>query len=217
MKPFANNSVIRCNPYSHAILNPTLSANVSEELSAVKLASLIRPVADFPKPGIMFRDITPLLMNPAAVDVAVQRMAAPWRDRGITKILAAESRGFIFGVPLAQLLGVGFVPVRKPGKLPGETARYSYDLEYGSDTLEIHRDALNPDDRVLLVDDLLATGGTIEACMQLARQQQAEVTGASFLIELTFLSGRQKLDSVEVSSVLRYATEDADEEPLEES
>ncbi len=183
----------------------------------MKLASLIRPVADFPKPGIMFRDITPLLMNPAAVDVAVQRMAAPWRDRGITKILAAESRGFIFGVPLAQLLGVGFVPVRKPGKLPGETARYSYDLEYGSDTLEIHRDALNPDDRVLLVDDLLATGGTIEACMQLARQQQAEVTGASFLIELTFLSGRQKLDSVEVSSVLRYATEDADEEPLEES
>lgn len=192
-------------------------AAVTEELPEVKLASLIRPVADFPKPGIMFRDITPLLMNPAAVAEAVQRMAAPWHNQGITKILAAESRGFIFGVPLAQVLGVGFVPVRKPGKLPGKTSQYSYELEYGSDTLEIHEDALSPGDRVLLVDDLLATGGTIEACMHLAQQQQAEVVGATFLIELTFLPGRRKLDSVEVSSVLRYATEDADEEPQEEN
>ncbi|MFZ9090765.1 MAG: adenine phosphoribosyltransferase [Planctomycetaceae bacterium] len=183
----------------------------------MKLSSLIRPVADFPKPGIMFRDITPLLLNPQAINEAVARMSAAWQDQGITRIMAAESRGFIFGVPMAQALNAGFVPVRKPGKLPGHTHQYSYELEYGSDTLEIHSDAVSPGDRILLVDDLLATGGTIEACLKLARQQQAEVVGAAFLIELTFLPGRQKLHDIPVSTVLQYATENADEVPVENS
>lgn len=177
----------------------------------MELKSYIRSISDFPKPGIMFRDITPMLKSADAMKEVIQQMAAPFRDAGVTSILAAEARGFVFGAPLAMELGVAFVPVRKPGKLPYETEQFQYDLEYGSDTLEIHKDAIEPGDKVLLVDDLLATGGTIEACLNLARKQKAEVVGAAFVIELTFLNGRDRLRDVEICSLLKYATEDADE------
>lgn len=177
----------------------------------MNLRSCVRAIPDFPKPGIMFRDITPILASPAAMKETIQLLADPWRDAGITKVVAAEARGFVFGAPLAIELNAGFVPVRKPGKLPWKTERFSYDLEYGSDSLEIHTDAIEASDRVLLVDDLLATGGTIEACLKLARLQQAEIAGAAFVIELTFLNGRARLAPVPVVSLLSYHTEDADE------
>ncbi len=177
----------------------------------MNLKDYIRSVPDFPKPGIMFRDITPLLKSSDAMKEVIQRLAGPFRDAGITSILAAEARGFVFGAPLAMELGAAFVPIRKPGKLPWETHKFSYDLEYGSDSLEIHRDAIGPGDRVLLVDDLLATGGTIEACMKLAQQQKADVVGAAFVIELAFLNGRRRLESLHVNSLITYQTEDAHE------
>lgn len=175
------------------------------------LKSYIRSISDFPKAGIMFRDITPMLKSADAMKEVIRQMAEPFRDANVTSILAAEARGFVFGAPLAMELGVAFVPVRKPGKLPYETEQFHYDLEYGSDTLEIHKDAIGAGDRVLLVDDLLATGGTIEACMKLAEKQQAEVVGAAFVIELTFLKGRARLNDKKICSILQYATEDADE------
>lgn len=159
----------------------------------------------------MFRDITPILASPSAMKETIRLLAEPWRKSGIQKVVAAEARGFVFGAPLALELNAGFVPVRKPGKLPWKTQRFSYDLEYGSDSLEIHTDAIEPGDRVLLVDDLLATGGTMEACLKLARLQQAEIAGAAFVIELTFLNGRDRLAPVPVCSLLSYQTEDADE------
>jgi adenine phosphoribosyltransferase len=177
----------------------------------MNLKDYIRSVPDFPKPGIMFRDITPLLKSSDAMKEVIQRLAGPFRDAGITSILAAEARGFVFGAPLAMELGAAFVPIRKPGKLPWETHKFSYDLEYGSDSLEIHRDAIGAGDRVLLVDDLLATGGTIEACMKLAQQQKADVVGAAFVIELAFLNGRRRLESLHVNSLITYQTEDAHE------
>ena len=177
----------------------------------MNLKAYIRAIPDFPKPGIMFRDITPLLKSPDAMRDAIRQLALPFREAGVTTVLAAEARGFVFGAPLAMELGAAFVPVRKPGKLPFETHRFSYDLEYGSDSLEIHRDAVSSDDRVLLVDDLLATGGTIEACLKLAQQQHAEVVGAAFVIELAFLKGRDRLGPLEVHSLVSYHTEDADE------
>lgn len=173
----------------------------------MNLKEYIRSIPDFPKPGILFRDITPLLKSAHAMRESIRRMAEPFRDQGVTTILAAEARGFVFGMPLAMELGAGFVPIRKPGKLPGQTQRFSYDLEYGSDGLEIHRDAIHPDDRVLLVDDLLATGGTMEACLRLAQEQQAAIVGATFLIELTFLNARRRLNGISVSSVIEYHTE----------
>lgn len=177
----------------------------------MNLRNFVRSVPDFPKPGIMFRDITPLLGSAAAMKEATRQLALPFRDRGITKVLAAEARGFVFGVPLAMELGAGFVPVRKPGKLPFQTHRFSYDLEYGADSLEIHTDAISANDRVLLVDDLLATGGTMDACVRLARLQQAEIVGAAFVIELAFLGGRERLQPLEVTSLISYQTELADE------
>ena len=155
----------------------------------------------------MFRDITPLLLAPEAFGFAVKQFADRYRHLKPTAILAAESRGFIFAAPLALELGAAFVPVRKPGKLPFETRKFSYDLEYGSDALEIHVDAMDPGSRVLLVDDLLATGGTIEACVKLAEQGGAEVIGCAFLIELTFLNGRKKLGNHDVFSLIQYADE----------
>ncbi|MBL8813466.1 MAG: adenine phosphoribosyltransferase [Planctomycetaceae bacterium] len=175
------------------------------------LKQYVRSVPDFPKPGIMFRDITPMLASATAMKEVTRRLAEPFRNAGVTQVLAAEARGFVFGVPLAMELGAGFVPVRKPGKLPFETHRFSYDLEYGSDSLEIHTDAVCANDRVLLVDDLLATGGTIEACMKLAEQMKATVVGAAFVIELSFLNGRKRLDPYPVNSLIRYQTEEADE------
>ena len=152
----------------------------------------------------MFRDITPLLAAPEAFRFAIKQFADRFRSAKPTAILAAESRGFIFAAPLALELGAAFVPVRKPGKLPYETRKFQYDLEYGSDTLEMHVDAVEPGSRVLLVDDLLATGGTIEACLKLAQESQAEVIGCAFLIELTFLNGRDRLKNQEVFSLLKY-------------
>jgi adenine phosphoribosyltransferase len=177
----------------------------------MNLKQYIRSIPNFPKPGIMFRDITPMLKSSTAMKEVIRQLALPFRDAGVTTVLAAEARGFVFGMPLAMELQASFVPVRKPGKLPYETHRFSYDLEYGSDSLEIHRDAVTNGDRVLLVDDLLATGGTIEACMKLAQQQQAEVVGAAFVIELAFLNGRNRLKPMHVNSLISYHTEDANE------
>ena len=172
-----------------------------------QLKPFIRNVSDFPKPGIMFRDITPLLASPVAFQKVVQGFADAFRDVRPTAILAAESRGFIFAAPLALELGAAFIPVRKPGKLPYKTRQYSYDLEYGSDTLEMHIDAVEPGSRVLLIDDLLATGGTIEACLKLAEQSGAEVVGCGFLIELSFLGGRRRLAPHRIVSLVEYADE----------
>lgn len=175
------------------------------------LKDYIRSIPDFPKPGIMFRDITPMLKSSKAMTEVIRRMAEPFRGSDVTSVLAAEARGFVFGAPLAMALGCAFIPVRKPGKLPFDTESFQYDLEYGSDSLEIHKDAVADGDRVLLVDDLLATGGTIEACMKLAEQQGAKVVGAAFVIELAFLKGRDRLGEHNICSLLQYHTEDADE------
>lgn len=177
----------------------------------MNLKDYIRPVADFPKPGIMFRDITPMLKSPAAMSMAIERLAEPFRSLGITTVMGPEARGFVFGVPLAMALGAAFIPVRKPGKLPYATHKFQYELEYGTDSLEMHQDAIDEGDRVLLVDDLLATGGTIEACMKLAQLQNANVVGACFVVELAFLNGRNRLVPLAVNSLVTYQTEDADE------
>lgn len=168
----------------------------------------IRNVPDFPKPGIMFRDITPLLAHPDAFQESIRQLAEPFRDAGVTAVAAAEARGFIFAAPLALELDAGFVPVRKPGKLPFDTQAFHYELEYGTDTLEIHTDAFKPGDRVLLIDDLLATGGTMEACARLVEQSHGEIVGCGFVIELTFLGGREKLAPYNVFSLLAYDGED---------
>lgn len=171
--------------------------------AALDLASFIRDVPDFPKPGIVFKDITPLLADASAFREAIEQMSRPFRDASITKVAAPESRGFIFGAAIARELDAGFVPIRKRGKLPWQTRRHEYHLEYGTDCIEIHGDAVHSDDRVLLVDDVLATGGTAAASIALIRTLEAAVAGASFLIELSFLSGREKLGGVSVASVMR--------------
>jgi adenine phosphoribosyltransferase len=170
-----------------------------------QLRELIRDVQDFPKPGIVFKDFTPLLADPRGLALAVELMANPYRGAGVELVIGAESRGFIFGTAIAQALSAGFVPIRKPGKLPRSVHGVDYALEYGSDRLEIHSDAVRPGQRVLLVDDLLATGGTLAACAELMRLCGAKVAGMTVLIELEFLDGRKKLDGLgEVRSVLRY-------------
>lgn len=153
---------------------------------------LIRDVPDFPKPGIAFKDITPLLANPDGFRAMLRVLAQPWRDTELEAVIGIESRGFILGAALAAELGVGFVPVRKPGKLPAATLRQEYALEYGSDCLHVHADALPPGARVLLVDDVLATGGTLLATLALARQLDARVAGATVLVELATLGGRTR-------------------------
>lgn len=157
------------------------------------LAALIRNVPDYPKPGIVFKDITPLLRNPAGLAMAVEQMANPFRGKGVEIVTGAESRGFIFGTAIAQALSAGFVPIRKPRKLPHKTCRMEYQLEYGTDCLEIHADAIDKGQRVLMVDDLLATGGTMKACCDLVRQLGGEIVGVTVLIELAFLQGRKVL------------------------
>lgn len=169
-----------------------------------RLQPLIRDVADFPRPGILFKDITPLLADPAGLALAVELMANPFRKSNVELVVGAESRGFIFGTAIAQALSVGFVPVRKPGKLPSKKISVSYELEYGRDTLEIHADAIRPGQKVLIVDDLLATGGTMKACCELVRQLGAEIVGVSVLIELTSLHGRDGLSGTRVERVLAY-------------
>lgn len=167
------------------------------------LRGLIRDVPDFPKPGIVFKDITPLLNHAQGLAEAVEAMAEPFRGK-VDTVLGIESRGFIFGAPVAISLGVGLALVRKPGKLPYDTKAMTYDLEYGTDTLEIHTDAVPKGGRVVLIDDLLATGGTAAAAVDLVRELGAEIVGASFLIELGFLPGRAKVQPVPVHSVIRY-------------
>jgi adenine phosphoribosyltransferase len=166
------------------------------------LRSLVRDVPDFPSPGILFRDITPLLANPEAFRAAVTEMAKPYRGLALSKILGIEARGFMFGAAIARDLAIGFVPVRKPGKLPGNVVRQSYGLEYGKDTLEVHRDACKPGERVVIVDDVLATGGTAEAAGKLADALGADVVGMTFFIELGPLGGRARLGGRRVHSVL---------------
>ena len=167
------------------------------------LTPFIRDVPDFPKPGIMFKDITPLLRSRKALDYVSHALAEPFRDAGITSVVAIESRGFIFGTGVARVLGTGLVPVRKPGKLPWKTRQYEYTLEYGSGSLEIHDDALTADDRALIIDDVLATGGTAAAAACLVRELGATIAGIGMVIELSFLNGREKLD-VPVHALLRY-------------
>jgi adenine phosphoribosyltransferase len=171
------------------------------------LAQFIRDVPDFPKPGIIFKDITPLLQDAGAFHQAVARLAQPFREAGVELVVAAEARGFIFGGAVARELGVGFVPVRKPGKLPAATTGETYELEYGTDTLEIHTDAVRPGQRVLLVDDLLATGGTMAAMAHLVEKLGATVVGIAFLIELKFLHGREKLKGRTVVTLIQYESE----------
>jgi adenine phosphoribosyltransferase len=169
-----------------------------------KLYGLVRDVPDFPKPGVLFRDITPVLLDPAGMLEAVNALAGPFRDQGVTKVVAIESRGFILGAPVAMALGVGLVIVRKPGKLPADVHRVEYDLEYGTDAVEVHMDALGPADRAAVVDDVLATGGTAAAARELVERSGARVAGFAFLIELTDLAGRRRLAGVPVHAVLRY-------------
>jgi len=172
-------------------------------VNADDLKRLVRDIPDFPKPGILFRDVTPLLLDPRALRAAVDAIAAPYRGDGIERVLGVESRGFIFGAPVALALGAGFGLVRKAGKLPFQTLSASYALEYGEDRVEMHVDAVARGQRVLVVDDLIATGGTASAAVQLARMARGEVVGASFLIELAALGGAQRID-VRSEAVLRY-------------
>lgn len=164
----------------------------------------IRDIPDFPKPGILFRDITPLLANATAFRAAIRSLAAPFRGRGIEVIVAAEARGFIFAAPLAVELGTGFVPIRKPGKLPFDTHAFHYELEYGTDTLEMHVDGVGAGERVLIVDDLLATGGTVDACCRILEQVGAEIVACAFAIELVALGGARRIAPREVFSLIRY-------------
>ena len=168
------------------------------------LKTKIRHVPDFPKPGILFYDITTLLRDPEGLRLALDAMAAPFGEARIDVVVGMESRGFIFGAALADRLHAGFVPVRKPGKLPARSLRVSYELEYGSDALEIHADAIEPGQRVLIVDDLLATGGTAQATIELLSGFGAEIVGCAVLVELTFLNGRARLGTTPVHAVLPY-------------
>lgn len=167
------------------------------------LKSYIRDIPDFPKPGILFRDITPLLADGPAWRACIDRLAERYRDR-VDIVLGIESRGFLVGAPLAYALGCGMGVIRKPGKLPAETFDASYELEYGTDSLEIHQDAFAPGSRVLLIDDLLATGGTAEAALQLIQQLGGNVVEAAFLIELSVLEGRQRLAPCEAFALMQY-------------
>jgi adenine phosphoribosyltransferase len=169
-----------------------------------EIRAAIRDVPDFPKPGIMFRDITPLLANPTLFARTTAAMAAPYRDKGITHVVAIESRGFLLGAPVAQHLKAGLIPVRKPRKLPWKTAAVEYALEYGTDRLEIHADACDPGARVLIVDDVLATGGTAKATADLIRGLGAELIGFSFLMTLGFLNGRARLAGTTLHQVITY-------------
>jgi len=168
------------------------------------LADCIRDVPDFPKPGVVYKDITPLLADPLALEHCVASLAKHFEDRSVDKVVGIEARGFILAAPVAMRLGAGFVPVRKAGKLPWDVVADTYDLEYGTDTLEIHRDALRAGERVLVIDDVLATGGTASATIRLVAALEASTVGFGCVIELGFLAGRRKLDGLDVVSLLSY-------------
>jgi adenine phosphoribosyltransferase len=170
----------------------------------VRLQDFIRDVPDFPTPGILFRDITPLLRHPQALAEAVEEMTRPWLGRDLDLVAAMEARGFMFGAAMALRLGAGFVPVRKQGKLPWKTRSVDYSLEYREDVLQVHEDAVDPGQKVLVVDDVVATGGTAAAVVDLVEQLGGEVTGIQFLIELSDLGGRELLKDREVHSVIVY-------------
>ncbi|MGM0608196.1 MAG: adenine phosphoribosyltransferase [Candidatus Muiribacteriota bacterium] len=170
----------------------------------MELKDYIRDIPDFPKEGIVYKDITPLLKDNSALKKAVEKMASPWKNKGIDYVAGAESRGFIFGSAIAMELAAGFIPVRKPGKLPHKVVSESYELEYGKDSLEMHIDAIEKGSRVLIVDDLLATGGTAAAMVRMIEKNNATVSGFSFLIELGFLQGRKKLSGKEIKSEIIY-------------
>lgn len=170
----------------------------------IKLTDYIRCIPDFPKPGILFRDITPLLASPEAFAEAIDQLAEAFRRERIDLVAAAEARGFIFAAPLAIKLGTGLVPIRKPGKLPAKCLSHSYELEYGTDTLQIHADGITAGAQVLVVDDLLATGGTIDACCRLVEKAGGKVVGCAFVIELVGLGGAKKIDRYPTMSLLKY-------------
>jgi adenine phosphoribosyltransferase len=172
--------------------------------AAVQLRDLIRDVPDFPRPGILFKDITTLLKNPQGLSLAVEAMLRPFAGESLDLIVGIESRGFILGAPLAVQRRCGFVPVRKPGKLPADTLRQEYQLEYGQDAVEVHRDAIRTGQNVLLVDDVLATGGTMAATCELVERLGGRIAGISLLVELTFLHGRTKLAGHRVEAVVQY-------------
>ncbi len=169
----------------------------------IKLEDYIRDVPDFPKAGIVFKDITPLLGDSAALDECVERLVEPYRDKGIEAVAAVESRGFIFGTVAACRLGAGFVPIRKPGKLPAKTFSATYELEYGTDKIEIHADAIKAGAKVLMIDDLLATGGTMAAACDLVKRLGGDIVGVAFVIELCFLHGREKLAGYDLRSLIK--------------
>ena len=169
-----------------------------------ELDQYVRNIPDFPKPGIQFKDITPLIKEPEILKIAINKLIHPFQNEKLTAVAGMEARGFIFGSLAAWELGISFIPLRKPNKLPFDVERLSYDLEYGSATLEIHVDALKKNDRVLLVDDLIATGGTAAASCQLIEKLGAEIVGCAFIVELDFLNGREKLSKYNIHSLIHY-------------
>ena len=169
-----------------------------------ELEALVRDIPDFPEPGVVFKDITPVLGNPEAFSHLIGALAEPFRDSGVTKVAGIEARGFTLATPVADRIGAGFIPLRKPGKLPYETVREEYELEYGIDALEMHTDALFEGEKVLLVDDVIATGGTAAAAVRLLRHLGADVVGFAVFIELIFLGGAEKIDSVPIHALLKY-------------
>lgn len=168
------------------------------------LSEKIRNVPDFPQPGIQFKDITTLLKDGKAFRVAIDRLVETYKDTPVDVVIGPEARGFVVGAPVAYVLGAGFVPIRKPGKLPAETISYGYTLEYGKNSLEIHKDAIEPGNKVLIVDDLLATGGTTMATIKMVEQLGGEIVGLAFLIELSFLNGRKVLEGYDITSLVKY-------------
>ena len=183
---------------------PSNTVPIRPGVDCEPLKKLIREVPDFPKPGILFYDITTLLKDKLGFARLIDALAEHYINKDVDLVLGMEARGFIFGPALAYRLNAGFVPVRKPGKLPAPTARYDYALEYGTNTLEIHKDAIQPGQRVIIADDLLATGGTAEATTKLASSLGAEIAGLGFVVELDFLKGREKLKQYDVFSLLHY-------------
>ena len=177
---------------------------MTQAVTVQDIYQAIRDVPDFPKPGITFKDITPLLLDPGRFRRALELMAAPFGGSEVRRVVSIESRGFLLGAPIALLLDAGLVPIRKPGKLPGARGRVEYALEYGTDALEIHDDALSSQDRVLLIDDVLATGGTAAAASCLVRDLGADLVGVAMVIELSFLHGRTKLNGIPVHSLITY-------------
>jgi adenine phosphoribosyltransferase len=177
---------------------------MSSTPDSINLEDWIRDIPDFPQKGVLFKDITPLLQDGIAFHAALDRLAAHYQGAGIQTVVGVESRGFIFGAPLAYLLGCGFVPVRKFGKLPAQTVSVEYALEYGTNVVEMHTDAIRPGQRVLIVDDLLATGGTVSAAMELVEAVGGHIAGIAFLVELTFLKGREQFKGHDVFALIKY-------------